>query len=131
MSKNKKQRARREAKDAIRKKAAQSIPPAANKPIAPTRASFSKSKSQSNSKPPPSNSNSNSNPKNQTPAKPKPQQASQKHDIPFGVYDRVLLVGEGDFSFTRSLCVEHGCAGVVGSSFDSEEDVKIKCVFLL
>ena len=34
-----------------------------------------------------------------------------------------LLVGEGDFSFTRSLVDEHGCANVTATSFDSEEEV--------
>ncbi|KAF2679545.1 hypothetical protein K458DRAFT_407930 [Lentithecium fluviatile CBS 122367] len=53
-------------------------------------------------------------------------QASQKHDVPFGVYDNILLVGEGDFSFTRSLAVEHGCANVTGTSFDTLEEVQQK-----
>ncbi|KAF2005401.1 hypothetical protein P154DRAFT_457374, partial [Amniculicola lignicola CBS 123094] len=53
-------------------------------------------------------------------------QASQKHAIPFGVYDRILLVGEGDFSMTRCLAVEIGCADVTGTSFDSEEEVREK-----
>jgi 25S rRNA (uracil2634-N3)-methyltransferase len=55
-------------------------------------------------------------------------QASQKHPIPFDVYDKVLLVGEGDFSFARSLCVEHGCANVTATSFDSGEEVREKYV---
>ncbi|OAL51411.1 hypothetical protein IQ07DRAFT_673298 [Pyrenochaeta sp. DS3sAY3a] len=62
-------------------------------------------------------------------APPKPQshvQASQKHPIPFGVYDHILLVGEGDFSFTRSLAVTHGCAHVTGTSLDSATDVAQK-----
>lgn len=58
-------------------------------------------------------------------AGPKPQ-ASQKHDIPFGTYDKILLVGEGDFSFTRSLVVEHGCANVTATSFDDEDVVREK-----
>lgn len=56
------------------------------------------------------------------------QPSQQKREIPFGTYDNILLVGEGDFSFTRSLAVEHGCANVVGTSFDSEEEVKEKYV---
>lgn len=60
-----------------------------------------------------------------TPSKPRIQ-ASQKHDIPFGLYDKILLVGEGDFSFTRSLVIEHGCASVTATSYDSEEDVRTK-----
>jgi 25S rRNA (uracil2634-N3)-methyltransferase len=53
-------------------------------------------------------------------------QASQKHEIPFGVYDNILLVGEGDFSFTHSLCIAHGCANVVATSYDTEEEVRRK-----
>ena len=60
----------------------------------------------------------------QTPvAKPTSIQASQKHEVPFGAYDHVLLVGEGDFSFTRSLVEEHGCANITATSFDAEEEV--------
>ncbi|CBY00770.1 hypothetical protein IAQ61_011675 [Plenodomus lingam] len=55
-----------------------------------------------------------------------PVQASQKHAVPFGPYQHILLVGEGDFSFTRSLVVEHGCANVVATSFDTEEEVREK-----
>lgn len=56
------------------------------------------------------------------PAKPHIQ-ASQKHAVPFGPYDHILLVGEGDFSFTKSLVEEHGCANVTATSFDTEEEV--------
>ncbi|ORY17582.1 hypothetical protein BCR34DRAFT_474598 [Clohesyomyces aquaticus] len=55
-----------------------------------------------------------------------PIQASQKPAVPFGEYDNILLVGEGDFSFARSLVVEHGCANVIATSLDSEEDVLAK-----
>ncbi|KAF2624006.1 hypothetical protein BU25DRAFT_348891 [Macroventuria anomochaeta] len=62
-------------------------------------------------------------PKPQTPTAKAPIQASQKHEVPFGAYDHILLVGEGDFSFTRSLVEEHGCANVTATSFDSESEV--------
>jgi 25S rRNA (uracil2634-N3)-methyltransferase len=52
-----------------------------------------------------------------------PIQASQKHAVPFGEYEQILLVGEGDFSFASSLVVEHGCANVTATSFDSESEV--------
>lgn len=55
-----------------------------------------------------------------------PVQASQKHNVPFGEYEHVLLVGEGDFSFTRSLVVENGCANVTATSYDSESEVREK-----
>lgn len=57
---------------------------------------------------------------------PRPIQASQKHEVPFGEYEHILLVGEGDFSFTRSLAMEHGCANVTATSFDSESEVREK-----
>ena len=50
-------------------------------------------------------------------------QPSQKRKMPFGEYDHILLVGEGDFSFTRSLAIEHGCANVTATSYDDEEDL--------
>lgn len=53
-------------------------------------------------------------------------QASQKHEVPFGAYDHILLVGEGDFSFTKSLVEEHGCANVTATSFDTEAEVREK-----
>ena len=76
------------------------------------------------SKPAPKKQNSTA-PKTTTeaPAKPKPVQASQKHDVPFSAYEHILLVGEGDFSFTRSLVEDHGCANVTATSFDTEEEV--------
>jgi hypothetical protein len=55
-----------------------------------------------------------------------PVQASQNHAIPFGAYSHILLVGEGDFSFARSLAIDHGCANVVGTSYDTEAEVREK-----
>lgn len=60
-----------------------------------------------------------------TPLKPHVQ-ASQKHAVPFGTYDHILLVGEGDFSFARSLVVSHGCANVMATSYDNEDTVREK-----
>ncbi|EDU40694.1 conserved hypothetical protein [Pyrenophora tritici-repentis Pt-1C-BFP] len=53
-------------------------------------------------------------------------QPSQQPPIPFSPYDHILLVGEGDFSFTHSLAVAHGCANVVGTCYDSLEEVRAK-----
>lgn len=55
-----------------------------------------------------------------------PLQASQRRAVPFGEYEHILLVGEGDFSFTRSLAIEHGCANVVATSYDLKADVQEK-----
>jgi hypothetical protein len=144
MSKNKKQKARREAKDNHRKKAQQTIPVAANKPLAPPRATKSPisklygSKTNPTAKKPKQTPNT---PPQSAPPTPKAKkapivekakvQAGQKHEVPFGVYDRILLVGEGDFSFAHSLCLEHGCANVTATSFDSAEDVEVKYVYPL
>jgi 25S rRNA (uracil2634-N3)-methyltransferase len=59
-------------------------------------------------------------------SQPTAMQASQKAPVPYGAYDHILLVGEGDFSFTRSLVFEHGCANVTATSYDSEVDVRDK-----
>lgn len=40
--------------------------------------------------------------------------------IPFLPADYVLLVGEGDFSFSRSLLEAHGCSSLVATSFDRQ-----------
>ncbi|KAF9694882.1 hypothetical protein EKO04_006847 [Ascochyta lentis] len=53
-------------------------------------------------------------------------QASQKPTVPFGAYDHILTVGEGDFSFTRSLVLDHGCANVTATSLDLESEVAEK-----
>ncbi|OAX83604.1 hypothetical protein ACJ72_02033 [Emergomyces africanus] len=40
--------------------------------------------------------------------------------IPFQKGDRILLVGEGDFSFALSLATYHGCKNLLATSFDAE-----------
>ncbi|KAL2038521.1 hypothetical protein N7G274_008860 [Stereocaulon virgatum] len=40
--------------------------------------------------------------------------------IPFLPADYVLLVGEGDFSFSRSLLETYGCSSLVATSFDTQ-----------
>ncbi|KAL9090129.1 MAG: hypothetical protein Q9165_005409 [Trypethelium subeluteriae] len=51
---------------------------------------------------------------------------SMKPTIPFEADDRVLLMGEGDFSFSRSIIEHHGCANVLATCFDSEVELKEK-----
>ncbi|OJJ48787.1 hypothetical protein ASPZODRAFT_90642 [Penicilliopsis zonata CBS 506.65] len=41
--------------------------------------------------------------------------------IPFNRRDRILLVGEGDFSFARSLVLHHKCRNVLATCYDSRE----------
>lgn len=38
--------------------------------------------------------------------------------VPFSPTDRILLVGEGDFSFSSSLLSAHGCTHLVATSYD-------------
>ncbi|KAF2866584.1 hypothetical protein BDV95DRAFT_441584, partial [Massariosphaeria phaeospora] len=125
MSKAKRKRERRESKRTEVRKAASN----ARKTTKSTLASSS------SSKPPPKKLKTSTTSTNAVPptTKPTPKptppthtQASQRRPIPFGTYDHILLVGEGDFSFTSSLALHHGCAHVTGTSFDSEEDVRNK-----
>lgn len=114
MSKTKTKRARRELKrDATRK-----------------IANFQKAAAKSSQKPPAPTAKKqkpNIDTKASAAAAPKPPvQASQKHEVPFGTYDHILLVGEGDFSFAKSLVTEHACANVTATSFDSDEEVRAK-----
>lgn len=46
--------------------------------------------------------------------------------IPFSPNDRILLVGEGDFSFARSLLETHGCASLIATSFDKQSALQSK-----
>ncbi|KAK3722792.1 hypothetical protein LTR37_002364 [Vermiconidia calcicola] len=41
--------------------------------------------------------------------------------IPFHAEDRILLVGEGDFSFAKSIVEHHGCCDVTATCFDPKE----------
>ncbi|KAK5016964.1 hypothetical protein LTR16_000582 [Cryomyces antarcticus] len=52
----------------------------------------------------------------------KPQQTkpSAAPIIPFDPSDRILLVGEGDFSFAHSLLTHHACTSLLATAFDSE-----------
>ncbi|KAF1351661.1 hypothetical protein EJ07DRAFT_136780 [Lizonia empirigonia] len=119
MSKTKTKQARRELKrDGQRKIAAH------QKKTAKAAAAKTTKTPSATAKPPAKKQKTDtaSTPKPQTTEKP-PVQASQKHEIPFGAYDHILLVGEGDFSFTKSLVEEHGCANITATSLDSEASV--------
>ena len=43
--------------------------------------------------------------------------------IPFDTEDVILLVGEGDLSFARSIVESHGCCGVTATSFDQKDEL--------
>lgn len=40
--------------------------------------------------------------------------------FPFDTHHRILLVGEGDFSFTHSLYTRHHCENLIATCFDSD-----------
>ncbi|KAL8843139.1 MAG: hypothetical protein Q9170_000269 [Blastenia crenularia] len=56
---------------------------------------------------------------NNKPPKPHPTSTQNVPTIPFDPTDRILLLGEGDFSFTRSLFHRHGCQSLVATCYDS------------
>ncbi|KAF2771210.1 hypothetical protein EJ03DRAFT_244611, partial [Teratosphaeria nubilosa] len=43
--------------------------------------------------------------------------------IPFQAEDKILLVGEGDFSFSKSIVEEHGCCDVTATCLDSKQQL--------
>ncbi|KAI4260113.1 MAG: hypothetical protein L6R42_004221 [Xanthoria sp. 1 TBL-2021] len=49
----------------------------------------------------------------------RPQQQNQIPAVPFDNPNRILLVGEGDFSFAHSLYTSHHCQNVIATCFDS------------
>ncbi|KAF2747771.1 hypothetical protein M011DRAFT_385233, partial [Sporormia fimetaria CBS 119925] len=115
MSKTKTKRARRELKREGQKKLQRSAKAA--------------SKAHPPASKPPTTTKPKSKPSNPAPAPTStPSQPVQKHTHPnpFTTYANILLVGEGDFSFTRSLALTHGCAHLVASSYDSESTLLSK-----
>jgi 25S rRNA (uracil2634-N3)-methyltransferase len=53
------------------------------------------------------------------PSKKKEHEQSRPATIPFDVFDNILLVGEGDLSFTLSLLHDHGCASLTATTYDT------------
>ncbi|GAB7361485.1 hypothetical protein MBLNU230_g1541t1 [Neophaeotheca triangularis] len=64
------------------------------------------------------------------PAKPTPSTTTAKKPpepiIPFDPNDRILLVGEGDLSFARSLITDHGCADLTATTYDDHPTLLTK-----
>lgn len=46
--------------------------------------------------------------------------------IPFSPTDRILLVGEGDFSFSHSLLAAHNCSSLIATCYDNASVVTSK-----
>ena len=43
--------------------------------------------------------------------------------IPFEAEDRILLIGEGDFSFARSIVEHHGCHDITATCLDTQSEL--------
>jgi 25S rRNA (uracil2634-N3)-methyltransferase len=56
--------------------------------------------------------------------KSKPQQ--RKPTLPFSHHEKILLIGEGDLSFARSLVTHHNCSNVTATVYESLEELKSK-----
>ncbi|KAG2412671.1 hypothetical protein HFD88_010228 [Aspergillus terreus] len=57
---------------------------------------------------------------------PQQQQQQRRPIVPFAKRDRILLVGEGDFSFARSLVEHHGCRHVLATCYDAQDTLYAK-----
>ncbi|KAJ6094636.1 hypothetical protein N7467_002149 [Penicillium canescens] len=78
---------------------------------------------------PPSGQNGNAQSQGQgkeTTVKKGPVQANQRPIVPFLRKDRVLLIGEGDFSFARSLATQYKCRNLCATCYDSKETLEGK-----
>ena len=69
------------------------------------------------------NSNSNSNPNSKAVPSAKPP---TKPTLPFSPSDSILLIGEGDLSFSRSLITHHGCTSLTATVLESLPELKEK-----
>ncbi|KAF2273772.1 uncharacterized protein EI97DRAFT_382671 [Westerdykella ornata] len=107
MSKTKTKRARREAKREQQKKVAKAL----NTTVPSSSTTFT-------------NTTTTTTMPHPQPSTLNPRKRPSK--IPFTTYANILLVGEGDFSFTHSLVLAHGCANVTATSFDTRDEVMQK-----
>ncbi|KAF2087613.1 hypothetical protein K490DRAFT_23684, partial [Saccharata proteae CBS 121410] len=55
-----------------------------------------------------------------------PKDQHSEPTIPFDPNDSILLVGEGDFSFAKSIVDHHGCANVLATSYDTRTSLEAK-----
>jgi 25S rRNA (uracil2634-N3)-methyltransferase len=51
------------------------------------------------------------------------QNSNRQFTIPFRQEDAILLVGEGDFSFSKSIVSDHGCCDIVATCLDSQAEL--------
>ena len=59
-------------------------------------------------------------------SKPHIQAQHSAPTIPFSPSDRILLIGEGDLSFARSLVEYHNCENVTATVYESREELEGK-----
>ena len=55
-----------------------------------------------------------------------PTSQQQPAYVPFEPNHRILLIGEGDFSFSRALLESHKCSSLLATSYDSQSAVLSK-----
>ena len=97
--------------------------PKKHKPTKLTRPSgISKSKPQPQSQKYPNFSNSSKSAANAAPQ----SKAPTKPTLPFSPSDSILLIGEGDLSFSRSLITHHGCTSLTATVLESLAELKEK-----
>lgn len=63
---------------------------------------------------------------NYAPKKPHVQPLQQAPIIPFSPLERILLIGEGDLSFTRSLISHHHCQHITATVYESQAELEEK-----
>jgi len=64
--------------------------------------------------------------KSQPPTKKHKQLHQNIPIVPFSPNEKILLIGEGDLSFAKSLVTHHGCEDVTATVYESAEELKEK-----
>ncbi|KAL4735489.1 hypothetical protein BDV11DRAFT_32999 [Aspergillus similis] len=88
--------------------------------------SFAKLSTKNNYK---NNAIKENNEENYAPARKNEKHQQKQHRrpiVPFRRKDRILLVGEGDFSFAHSLATYHRCKNLLATCYDSQETLLAK-----
>jgi 25S rRNA (uracil2634-N3)-methyltransferase len=68
-----------------------------------------------------------SKPASKSSAKPsKPQAQHRKPTLPFSPHEQILLIGEGDLSFSSSLIIHHKCQHVTATVYESSHELLSK-----
>jgi len=62
-------------------------------------------------------------PQSKKPSKPHTQLQHTRPIIPFSPHDSILLIGEGDLSFARSLVSEHHCTNLTATVYESSSEL--------